>query len=1130
MGARCEYIDLSTQNETVAPGTSRRKIEAWSISNPILTTQTMSRSQQLDRYYQQIQSIILSRQNPITGLFPASTAVTAHGDYTDAWVRDNVYTILAVWGLALAYRKVDAPPGRLFELEQSVVKLMRGLLFCMLRQADKVEQFKQTQSPLDALHAKYSTHTGDVVVGDDEWGHLQLDATSLFVLILAQMTASGLPAIYTLDEVNFVQNLVYYIGRTYRTPDFGLWERGDKINHGSVELNASSIGMAKAALEAIDGLDLFGARGSQASVIHVLPDEIARARLTLASLLPRESSSKETDAALLSIIGFPAFAVTDPQLVARTRTKIVEKLEGKYGCKRFLRDGHQTVLEDSSRLHYEPEELLKFEGLECEWPLFFTYLYLDALFSGDVVNIEKYRSLLASVSIDLNGTQLLPELYYVPEANIAAERSQPHSQIRLPNENLPLVWAQSLYFLGELLFDKFLAPGDLDPLGRHLRIGNKRRRTVQIALIAEDEDLQIQLSEYGIATQTPIQIEPIQVRQSTELAAAYMQIGRNDKLGLTGRPIRRLRSLTTSRIFTICGETIVFLPSFLDRQQFYLTFDYHFLISQIKAEIAYISEQWTQLGRPTLALLLTKSLLQEGQDEFQGQQYASPLLELIAEFKQGKCNGVPIRLGYLNQLKLTAGTERIDNLHEFKFGSTTIDPVTPQSYYLTYAIDCNQPLTSTQEFLLEAETNINLLLRQLRGSNNLYQQIELLHTLTKLKGLDFNTGFGGAGIDVSVASLLNEVYFKAGNFGNRPYWAIVRSAAGLLDKVAISLSDAVTDILIGGKQLTVGMAYSEASLIDAPISHTEIVDKIDEFCREDIRDRVLTQEIIIYLGLLIKSQPTLVKGLLTLRVGYLIVLLTSELVMELKITQDEAYEKLMELSPFEIQTRLHQVLTDYQGLGNTIFQQESLHLNQSQQQIEWIVNETSASQNNPAVTAIDWRYQRQKDGAINRVDRDFYPNVWRLLKHCKGLTIGDKLEKRNRLDSELILSEMTPGEKNFALRIEHLLNKIVAPEYRQLNIEALMVLAALSERNLDLKIEEYIVLDVLIGHAVRLAWLDVELPKNSIDRLNSTAFNPANYDRYKSFAWSAFYQSSPYTCATYLVRSLQFLSQLAVRS
>jgi phosphorylase kinase alpha/beta subunit len=1084
----------------------------------------MNRSQQLDRYYQQIQSIILDRQNPITGLFPASTAITAHGDYTDAWVRDNVYTILAVWGLALAYRKVDAPPGRLFELEQSVVKLMRGLLFCMLRQADKVEQFKQTQSPLDALHAKYSTHTGDVVVGDDEWGHLQLDATSLFVLTLAQMTESGIAIIYTLDEVNFVQNLVYYIGRAYRTPDFGLWERGDKINHGSVELNASSIGMAKAALEAINGLDLFGARGSQASVIHVLPDEIARARLTLASLLPRESSSKETDAALLSVIGFPAFAVTDPQLVARTRTKIVEKLEGKYGCKRFLRDGHQTVLEDSSRLHYEPEELLRFEGIECEWPLFFTYLYLDALFSGDPIGIEKYRSRLSAVAVEIDGMNLLPELYYVPRDKIAAERMNPHSQIRLPNENLPLVWAQSLYFLGELLFDKFLAPGDLDPLGRYLRIGNKRRRTVQIALIAENEELQLQLAEYGIATQTSAQIDPIQVRQSTELAAAYTQIGRNDKLRLTGRPIRRLRSLTTCRIFNIQGETIIFSPAFLDQQQFYLTLDYHFLVSQIKAEIAYISEQWTQLGRPTMTLLLTKSLLQEGQSEFAGKEYSSPLLELIAEFKQGKCNGVPIRLGSINQLKLTAGIERIDHLHQFKFDQTISHPIAPQRYYLTYAADRNQPLTNTQEFLLEAETSIKVLLTQLRGSDNLYQQIELLHTLTKLEGLDFNTGFGGAGVNVTIANLLDEVYFKAGNFSDRPQWAIVRYAAGLLNKVDISLSDAVTDILIGGKQLTVGMAYSEKALIDTPMSHTEITEKIDEFCREDIRDRVLTQEIIIYLGLLIKSQPILVKGLLTLRVGYLIVLLTSELVMELGITQDAAYEQLMELSPFEIQKRLNQVLTDYQGVGDNVFQQESLHLNQSQHQIEWMVDRSIDRVENPA---IDWRYQRRKDGAINRVDRHFYPSVWRLLEHCKGLTIGDKLEKRNRLDSEIILSEMTPGEKNFALRIEHLLNKIVAPEYRQLNIEALMALADLSERNPELKIEEYIVLDVLIGHAVRLAWLDLNLPNTNTSDLDARAFDPANYDQYKSFAWSAFYQSSPDTCAAYLVRSLQFLSQLA---
>jgi hypothetical protein len=46
---------------------------------------------------QQVEAIILARQDPGTGLLPASTAVTVHGDYTHAWVRDNVYSILAVW-------------------------------------------------------------------------------------------------------------------------------------------------------------------------------------------------------------------------------------------------------------------------------------------------------------------------------------------------------------------------------------------------------------------------------------------------------------------------------------------------------------------------------------------------------------------------------------------------------------------------------------------------------------------------------------------------------------------------------------------------------------------------------------------------------------------------------------------------------------------------------------------------------------------------------------------------------------------------------------------------------------------------------------------------------------------------
>ncbi len=1057
----------------------------------------------LDGFYGEIQRVILSRQNPITGLLPASTAVNDHGDYTDAWVRDNVYSILAVWGLALAYRKTDLVAGRGYELEQSVVKLMRGLLFSMMRQAGKVEAFKQSQLPMDALHAKYSTKTGDTVVPDDGWGHLQIDATSIFLVMLAQMTLSGLSIVFTQDEVDFVQNLVYYIGRAYRTPDYGIWERGNKINHGGVELNASSVGMAKAALEAMSGLNLFGMAGGASSVIHVLPDEIARCRMTLRSLLPRESMSKEVDAALLSVIGFPAFAIEDPEQVERTRQKIVDRLQGNYGCIRFLRDGHQTVVEDTSRLHYEPTELRAFENIECEWPLFFTYLALDGIFRGDQKQADLYLEKLAAVSVERDGLMLLPEVYFVPEGAIEAEKAAPKSQVREPNENVPLVWAQSLYYLAKMLNEGLLTLADVDPLNAHLRVGFVRRATVQVALLAEDEPLQLRLAAFNIATQTVSQVEPIQVRPARDLALAYTRLGQNEKLGLSGRPMRLMRSLTTSKVYRVKDRSMVFLPAFLDEQKFYLTLDYHFLVSSIKGELAYIHRHWRQLGRPVMTLLITHEMLDRGEDA---------VLGLVQELQDGLCGDVPVKVGQLSQLMLTAGRDRLDFLPELE--TLKFLDLNHLMQFLNFKAMNTKPLTQFQELRLEREMIPSSLVRMLKVSQNLYEQIEILAGLVRLKGLVFDTGIG-TDQPVMVGRLIEEIYNKArrGDENGQPYWGIVRRAAGLLDKVDANLADAVVDILVRQKRIAVGRAYSEDSLIRDPLPLPELLEKIRHFCREDIRDRVLSQEILIYVNLLIKSDPSLFKNLLTVRVGYLILLLTSELARSSGVTQDEAYEMLMGLSPYEIYERLRGTLEGYESGYEVLRSQESLHLKVGSSLVDWVVAEAE-----PVVVAEseeeeDWLRVRQVKGVSGAVGDDFYERVWLVLERCKGLVIGDKLERRNRLESELILSEMTRGEATFALQVEHLLNKIQAPEYRSANVEALMELAAIVERNPEFRIEEYVVLDILIGHGVRLAWLKR---------------NPGRGDRYDEFkagAWSEFYRSSPYVVAGAVADAMRYLTE-----
>lgn len=72
----------------------------------------------LDGYARLVQQTILCYQNPVTGLLSASH------DQKDAWVRDNIYSILAVWGLGMAYRKNadrDEDKAKAYELEQVIV-------------------------------------------------------------------------------------------------------------------------------------------------------------------------------------------------------------------------------------------------------------------------------------------------------------------------------------------------------------------------------------------------------------------------------------------------------------------------------------------------------------------------------------------------------------------------------------------------------------------------------------------------------------------------------------------------------------------------------------------------------------------------------------------------------------------------------------------------------------------------------------------------------------------------------------------------------------------------------------------------------------------------------------------------
>ncbi|SPP88555.1 probable phosphorylase b kinase regulatory subunit alpha isoform X6 [Drosophila guanche] len=1140
----------------------------------------------LDYYQRIVHRLILAHQEPVTGLFPASN-VNSH-----AWIRDNVYCILAVWGLSMAYKKIadqDEDRAKCYELEQSCVKLMRGLLMAMMNQKDKVEKFKMTQSPYDSLHAKYSSKNGLPVVEDGEWGHLQIDAVSLYLLILAQMTASGLQIVFSLDEVSFIQNLVFYIESAYSIPDYGIWERGDKTNHGEPELNASSIGMAKAALEAMNELDLFGARGGPASVIHVLADEAHKCQAVLQSMLPRESNSKELDSGLLCVIGFPAFAVDDAQLIHNTKDAILSRLQGKYGCKRFLRDGYRTPKEDPSRLYYERWELRMFENIECEWPLFFCYLILFHAFQNDKRSVQEYADRLEKIMVrSEDGTLLVPESYAVPQDLVGFEYQKPGSQLREVVGRCPFLWGQSLFILGRLLQEGFLAVGELDPLNRRLGAQKKPDVVVQVVIIAEDNEIRDKLAEHDLHVQTIAEVAPIEVQPARVLSHLYTYLGRNRKLGLSGRKSRDVGILSTSKLYSLKDRIFAFTPQHIDYEEYYTTRDPDLLASNFTTNLAFLTNNWRHmLGRPTITLMATHYMLDQD-------KIPLAMIQTMRKLKSGYINGTRVMLGslkdflntsaitdlsflgstedgypdrlhpdvqtYLDEHLLRSFSNRStmnlrggqlrprtlrrrmsckgaikktrsinvdsDNLgmegpsplterrlssvvpppwlqankqsHVSVFATTpeegpstpslllgnelvireNIYPVDPHGQNRS-AIDRRSEFVRQQEITVPkiliqrhraetnfADTEVEELIAMLRETENLEEQGDILQYLVDTQGLDFNTaglgfknksddnasavaGAGGMleeGRVVTVRDLLKGLYEKA---CQQKLWGLVRHTAGMLGKRVEDLAKAVTDLLVRQKQVTVGMPPNNEHTITAPLPEGELRQLIHDAYGDDESTAMLTQELMVYLAMFIRTEPQLFHEMLRLRVGLIIQVMAKELSRTLNCDGEAASEHLLNLSPFEMKNLLYHILSGKEfavssvARGNlSIVSCKSSRVSKKSQ-----IGLGDPEGEDALIATIDdrqgqWLRRRRLDGALNRVPRDFYSRVWTVLEKCQGLAI------EGRVLQQSLTQEMTPGELKFALEVETALNQIPQPEYRQLVVEALMVLTLVTEHNM----------------------------------------------------------------------------------
>ncbi|BHF72293.1 hypothetical protein SprV_0401535700 [Sparganum proliferum] len=1096
----------------------------------------------LQRFYRIVKDQLINYQHPFSGLFPCKPGPPQS---CACHVRDSVYCATAVWALHRCFQRLGDESGQSFELRQSAIKCMRAILLAWMQQTVRLEQFKTAQNLETCLSTRLDYATGQPIEGTD-YNHLQIDCVGLYVLQLAQMILSGLQVIHTKTEAAFVQNLIFYLERAYRIPDYGMWERGSKQNRNITELHASSIGMAKAAMESLSGFNVFGVEGDHSTVIFTEGDAHSRNSMILDTLLPRESASKGTDAALIPTLCWPAFAIHTAE-IHKITMKRVDVLKGNYGYKRFTRDGYATVLETCTI--YTQGELSKFRGIENEWPMFFAYQIIACHFAKDYEKAQMFEDLLEPLLVTPVSEKYpwLPKYYFVPEDSLDEERESPGKAVRKSNFKLQaeprFLWGQSVYIISQLMSSGLLQIHDLDPLGRHCPANSRplslvsrystissRPATmlVQVVLIAESTRLQQILATYGIRAQTPVEIEPLKLWPPHLIVRACSFMGLSKRLHLNGRPPRPLGAIGTSKFYRICGSTVLVFPHLFENQSFYFSYDMRAVIEEVKNDLVFLSKCWRMKGRPTYCFLVKEDMiLGPGRDQ---------LIRFLVSLQSSYVDGVRIVLGRAQNLVATGCIDYLDffpdwasRLDEFNglqqlqagrsyrsltdlpkalqwddSGDNELDCILPAALAMaiTDAADKKHFAKMTDaelaSFMFESEAREKFAPPVLSKDDpvletafaktaiSLAHEVAALHELMTRYSLDYvirkNEPLS------TVREFLTNLLRKA---GLHQVWTVVRLCAALLGRYVNSLAPCTSSILVCGKQLTLGTVQGPEVGVNKPMNPNQLYALLREavFSVDPIQIS-LQQELILVISALLNKDTSLFKGIAVIRLGWFLeamkLLLEAEEALRGHTVPAAPAGEGTELSSLSSRSlgacRLHSLAPSY--LKSLLHRTLCLSLCD-------VENAPSRRRRSSRVSdegrdqssKTNALFQRQLDGCLGRVPSAFYESVYHILEKAPcGILIMS-----NMLPQNPTLLDMTPHDLNLVFQVECMMRSITDPAYRALFVETVMVIAVILERNEELSFTEVVDFRVVIENAIKDFAATNRLPTSSSSSGTETA-------------------------------------------
>ena len=215
------------------------------------------------------------------------------------------------------------------------------------------------------------------------------------------------------------------------------------------------------------------------------------------------------------------------------------------------------------------------------------------------------------------------------------------------------------------------------------------------------------------------------------------------------------------------------------------------------------------------------------------------------------------------------------------------------------------------------------------------------------------------------------------------------------------------------------------------VLHEAIYSKVRPF---GVLYAVLQQELILYCGKLIATQPDLFDGILVLRMS----LFVRAMAMFQNYISPNSNSPLENLPPSKILTLLEQML--------------SMTVMGSKKSSKQTPHRLTTSQ----ISSIN--------GCLIRVPENFYPSIYNILKRCPGgLTFGKK-----HLSQKSTLKMMDAYELNFFHTVEAFLVPYVQSGLRFLVIRVLVILSTVLTRNPELTYRNELVVDSLVTESLNL--------------------------------------------------------------